>query len=269
MTQYEPLPTGKPHISFSELKDWKECSFRHKLKYVDHLVEDRPGVHMDFGTACHSACENFLKTGKMDVGVFKKKLFELWQPHAPKNPKDFTVKAFKQFAKEGIGILPEVPGWFNKTFPGWSFVDAEHMLYEPIVKHPHAFKGYIDCVIKAPGPRGKELIWLLDFKTCSWGWSQQKKSDELVKMQLILYKNYWAIKMGVDPKDIRCGFVLLKRTAKPSTRCELVTTSVGEVTTAKSLTVIDNMLHSVKKGLAIKNKNSCMFCDYRQTPHCP
>ena len=29
-SSFQTLPTGKPHVSFSEVKLWKECSFRHK-----------------------------------------------------------------------------------------------------------------------------------------------------------------------------------------------------------------------------------------------
>ena len=29
--------TGKPHVSFSEIKVWKECPYRHKLTYVDKI----------------------------------------------------------------------------------------------------------------------------------------------------------------------------------------------------------------------------------------
>ena len=31
------FPTGKPHVSFSEIKAWKECSWRHKLIYIDKI----------------------------------------------------------------------------------------------------------------------------------------------------------------------------------------------------------------------------------------
>lgn len=265
---YEKLPTGKPHISFSELREWKECSYRHKLKYVDAIGDNMPGVHMDFGTAVHSACESFLKTGKMDTKVFKIKLHTLWSEHQKILPKEYTASSFKQFASEGLAILPEIPGWFDETFPGWKFVDAEHQLYEGIDGHQHAFKGFIDCIITAPGPKDKQLYWLLDFKTCGWGWAMAKKTDELVRMQLVFYKSFWAKKANIDAKDIRCGFVLLKRTAKPGNRCELVTTSVGDVVIKRSLTVIDNMLSSVKKGLVFKNRHSCDFCEFHQTQHC-
>jgi hypothetical protein len=267
-SSYVVLPTGKPHISYSEIRCWAECSWRHKLQHVDHIDKDEPGIHLDFGTAIHSACESFLKTRVMDKKLFLKELHELWSEHAKVLPDVFTTEAFKQFAKEGLSILPDIPGWFDKQFPGWELIDAEHFLYEPLEGHPHAFKGYIDCVISAPGPRNRPLIWLLDWKTCSWGWSQWKKGDELVKAQLVLYKNFWSTKTGTDPKDVRCGFVLLKRTAKPGNHCELVTMSVGDVTTGRSLKIVNNMVFSIKQGRAVKNRESCTFCNYKGTPHC-
>jgi hypothetical protein len=264
------LPTGKPHISFSELKSWKECSFRHKLEYVLKLGVDSPSVHMDFGTAMHSACEHFLKTGKMDSKVFKIKLHELWSLRAADHPKEYTAKSFRQFAKEGLAILPEIPAWFDQQFPGWKFVDAEHYLYEQIDSQPHAFKGFIDCIIEVPDPKTKKLvIWIIDFKTCSWGWQAAKKNDESVKMQIILYKSFWSTKAKFNHKNIKCGFVLLKRSAKPGQHVELVAVSAGDVAMKKSLTVVNNMLSSVNKGIAIKNRYSCQFCVYHATPHCP
>lgn len=266
--RFENLPTGKPHVSFSEIRTWKECSYRHKLQFITKVDMFKPGVHMDFGTAVHSACENFLKNGSMNVDTFVDKLTSLWEEHKPLNTESYTQQAFEQFKTEGLAILSEVPGWLNEQFPGWRFVDAEHLLYEKIDSHPHAFKGFIDCIIEAPGPRGKMLTWLLDFKTTSWGWTVDKKSDDLVRAQLVLYKNFWSMKTGTDPKNVRCGFVLLKRTAKSGARCELVTTSVGDVTTGKSLTVINNMISSLKRGIALKNRASCTFCDYYNTVHC-
>lgn len=266
--KYELLPTGKPHVSFSEIRDWRECSFRHKLKFIDKVGEDIPGVNLDFGTSVHATCEDYLKSRKMNKKIFLDKMKELWEEHKKICPDDFTTEAFTMFGKQGLSILADVPDWLDKQFPGWEYIDAEHALYEPLGEHPHAFKGFIDVVIKAPGARGKPIIWLLDWKTTSWGWSMDKKNDELVRSQLVLYKNFWSTKMGVDPKDVRCGFVLLKRTAKPGNHCELVTTSVGGITTGKSLKVINDMVMSLKRGVALKNRSSCTFCPYKNTPHC-
>jgi len=267
-SRFELLPTGKLHVSFSEVKGWAECSYRHKLQHIDHIDADLPSVHMDFGTAMHAACEHYLRTRKMVKRIFLDKLKELWTEHAVRLPGDYTTDAFTQFGKEGLAILPEVPAWLDATFKNWEFIDAEHYLYEPIEGHPHAFKGYIDGVILCDGPFKKRLVWLLDWKTCGWGWKREKKEDDMVKAQIILYKNYWSIKTGTDPKDVRCGFVLLKRTAKAGARCELFSVSVGEVTTRRSLQVVNNMLTSIKAGVTKKNRASCTFCQFYQTPHC-
>ena len=61
------LPTGKPHVSFSEVKIWKECSYRHKLAYVDKLDVYENNPYADYGTAVHNAIENYLKTRTMDI----------------------------------------------------------------------------------------------------------------------------------------------------------------------------------------------------------
>jgi hypothetical protein len=91
----------------------------------------------------------------------------------------------------------------------------------------------------------------------------------MVKAQLALYKNYWCQKNPqVQMKDVRCGFVLLKKSAKPGDHCELFSVSLGEVPIQRSLKVVSNMLSAVKKGIAIKNRDSCTWCEYKNTEHC-
>ena len=63
------LPTGKPHVSFSEVSNWSACSYRHKLRYVEGVDLFKPSVYLDFGTAIHAACENFLKTRVMNPKI--------------------------------------------------------------------------------------------------------------------------------------------------------------------------------------------------------
>lgn len=265
-SRFELLPTGKPHVSFSEIRDWDACSYRHRLKYVLKIDLGQPGPLLDFGTAVHASCEDYLRTREMKPSIALDMIRAIWEKNAAL--KGFEPEGLDRYVQEAQGILADVPSWMEATFPGWKFVDAEHYLYEPIEGRPHAFKGFIDGVITCDGPRGKTLVWLLDWKTTSWGWSSDKKSDPMVRAQLTLYKNFWSTKTGTDPRDVRCGFVLLKRTAKPGTRCELVTSSVGDVTTGRALQVVNNMVASVKRGIAIKNKASCEYCDYKGTEHC-
>lgn len=258
---YTLLPTGKPHISFSELRSWKDCSWRHMLEQVKKVDMSKPSVILDFGTSVHAAHEAFMNTGTMDVDIAIRMLREFWKEHEHN-------ESIVQFEKGASDVLQEVPAYYNATFPNWKPVGAEHMLYESIEGHPHAFKGYIDAIIEADGPRNKRLYWIIDAKTTTWGWSMEKKRNEMVKNQLVLYKAFWSKKMNVDPKNVRCGFLLLKRTAKPGSRCELVTVSVGDKSIEKARKHVSNMLVTVKRGIAIKNRYSCTYCQYKGTEHC-
>lgn len=266
-SKYELLPTQKPHVSFSEMREWKECSYRHKLHHVLKIDLDKPGPLMDFGTACHASCEDYLKTRVMKPEIAVRMLTDLFETN--KAHDGYEPKALTKHIEEINAILGELPPWLEETFPGWEYVDAEHLLYEPIEGTPHAFKGYIDAIIKVKnkGKKG-ETIWLIDWKSSSWGWNAYKRSDVMIKAQLVLYKNFWAKKMNVDPKQVKTGFVLLKRTVKPNQHCELITTSVGDVSTERALKVVTNMVATVKRGIAIKDRSSCKYCPYRDTEHC-
>ena len=262
----ENLPTGKPHVSFSELRDWQECSYRHKLKHVNKIDLSTPAPVLDFGTAVHACCENYLKTKVLEPQIALDMLEKAFESN--KDKPEYSSALLNSYKKEALSITNDIPKFLEDNFSNWELIDAEHSLYERMEKYPHAFKGFVDCIIKVKGKRGEDLYWVLDWKTTSWGWNNEKKSDPDVARQLIFYKNFWSKKTNTNPKNIRCGFILLKRTAKPGAHCELVTISVGDVTTDRSVKILNNMVGSIRKGIAIKNKNSCTYCPYKNTEHC-
>ena len=266
-SKFEVLPTGKMHVSFSEVKLWKECSYRHNLVHIKKIDLSKPSTVLDFGTAVHSACEKYLLTREMDPNVAMLAMEKAWAEKS--TIEGFTPESLEKAKAEALQILVEVPAFLDREFPGWEVVDAEHALYEPVEGHPHAFKGFIDGVIKCKGKRGEDLYWVLDWKTTARGWFRDKRSDDMVKAQLALYKNYWCQKNPHVPmKDVRCGFVLLKKAAKPGEHCELFSVSLGEVPIKRSLKVVSNMITSVKRGIALKNRDACTWCEYKDTEHC-
>ena len=271
------FPTGKPHVSFSEVREWSECPYRHKLRHIDKIDLSKPSQHLVFGTAVHAGCEFYLKNRVLDMSVVKKEIDDAWALYGD-DPNFFaSAKMTKDSMLETAAkILVEIPQFLDSTFPGWECHEAEEELYESILKEDSTvqnvkFKGFIDCVLVVPTMiRGKEkkIKWILDWKTTSWGWTKEKKQDFMTKSQLVLYKNFWAAKHGVDHSEIKCGFILLKKAGKPGAHCELLPVSVGDVTSKRSLKVVNNMISGVQKGLYIKNRNSCKFCDYSGTQHC-
>lgn len=263
------LPTGKPHISFSELATWLDCPWKHHLTYVKKVQGFDGNEHTYFGGHVHEGCEDFLNTGNMPIEKVLDLIAATWDDKGYKDKDDWIAQA--------KAILEEVPGWMDETFPNWEpiIIDdraAEHMLYESLghIGHPdNRWKGMVDAAIKHTGARGKEVVRILDWKTTSWGWHKQKLREFKTNAQAAAYKIFWSRKYDIDMKDIRAAYVLLKRTAKPGGRCQLIEVSVGPKMEQKINESIDKMLRAVKAGHHPKNRMSCRFCDYNATEHCP
>ena len=271
------LPTGKPHVSFSEVKCWKECSYRHKLIHIDKIDISEPSPFLYFGTAVHSGCESLIKTRSLLSNIIIEEFGKQWLDNnfddpdwIARQPGWYKHEPFSVWAQWAVNMWDDVLPFLDKTFPGWEVHEAEEKLYESVGDLNVLFKGYIDGVLRVPKKSGKGyLYWIVDWKTASaYGWRRSKKQDILMTAQLILYKRFWAQKHGIDLKDIRCGFVLLKRGGKPGKTCELVTVSVGPKSLERASKIVSNMIHSVRKGMFLKNRGSCTFCSFKNTSHC-
>jgi len=268
--QHSPakLPTGRNHVSYSEIAEWARCSWKHKLNHVEKLGSDAPSPHLIFGTAIHDACESIVKSRTYDPKALVETLIAGWTAHQ-------ELDAFKSWTLEdavsdALEIVEDVLPFLDREFPNWRHVDAEARLYEPIAGADGVFfKGFIDCVIAVPTTKG-ETLWILDWKTSSRGWFRDKRSDQVIAAQVVLYRNFVSPRLGIDQYDAKCGFVILNRSAKPGTKCELFRVSAGEVTVTRALKMLTNAITSIKRGIAVKNKGeACKWCEHNKTSRCP
>jgi hypothetical protein len=257
------LPTGKPHISFSELSTWLQCPYRHKLLYVDGVGTFDGNEHTFFGTHVHFGCEMFIKNREMQLDVVLDRINDTW------NERSFSDK--DRWISQARGILEDVPPWMDNAFPGWEPIAAELMLYESLahLNHPDvSWKGLVDAAIRHKNGRGAEIVRIMDWKTTAWGWHRDKLRDFTTNAQAAAYKIFWSRKFNVAMSDIRTNFVLLKREGRPGQRCQLIEVSVGQKTEERVNSSIDKMLRAVKSGHAQKNKLSCKFCEFNASQHC-
>jgi hypothetical protein len=110
---------------------------------------------------------------------------------------------------------------------------------------------------------------VLDWKTANaGGWYRDKRRDFLTQAQISAYKLFWRKKNDLKPLKVKCGFVLLKRGAKPGKTCELLTVSSGPKMEERVSKLINSMVSAVRRGFYVKNRDSCLFCDFKDTPHC-
>ena len=272
----------KEHVSYSEVRQWKECSWRHKLLYIEKLSTFEESPHLHYGTIVHDGCEHFLKTKELKIEEAKQKIKEAWDEHGF-DSEDFIqlqtqraqlqgwkykhnkLKNWFQWVEASLNSLPQ---FMNDTFPGWEIVSAEEPIYENMENIPTKFKGYIDCIIKIPY-KSRYKYWVIDWKTSNGrGWSLDKQRDFNTQAQVILYKHFWGTKNSIEMKDIQCGFVLLKKVKTIGKSCQLIKVSSGPKNLEKSRKMVRSMIKTVEKKLFLKNRNSCMFCEFKNTDYC-
>ena len=253
-------------ISFSELKNWKECPYRHKLVYIDKLPYFSGNEFTAFGTAIHEVCEKIIPNNTMpgiDVfnSSFQKELAILKESgHTPN--RDLIEEMYKQAVPICEQVVPAVKDHFGE----FEVISVEEEILEPITEFDSGgrhFKGFIDMVIKTPDNK----YHVIDWKTCSWGWRSQKKTDALTNYQLTYYMNYFSKKHDIPVDNIETYFVLLKRTAKKE-NVEVVKTSSGPRKVEKSLKVLQNAVINIKRKNYIKNRLNCKYCKFHNTERC-
>ncbi len=255
------------HISFSELKVWAECPFKHKLMYIDKVVGFVGNEFTAFGKAIHSFCEHSI-VGAINESqyndhfdsVFLKELQML------DGKIEFRKPLISDMRLQGKQILPLVLPEVSKYFEDYEVFSVEEKLYEKIVDFDikeYLFKGFIDLVLKTPD--GKYHI--IDWKTCSWGWKQEKKTDRLTTYQLTLYKKFFCQKHGIDPKMVETHFALLKRTAKKD-NVEIFRVTSGQKKTNNANDLLLKAIANISNSIKFKNRMSCDRCEFNKTINC-
>jgi len=249
------------HISYSELKIWSECPYKHKLVYVDRVKGFIGNAFTAFGKAIHEVCEYSIAGILDDPEDFFNLVFER-ELKSISMEEDKLINDMRSQAKNLIPhIIPEV----RKTFGEYEVFSVEEKLYEDIndVELGFKLKGFIDLVLKTED--GKYHI--IDWKTCSWGWDSEKRSSKMITYQLTLYKKFFCQKHKIDPKDVETYFALLKRTAKKD-HVEIFRVTSGPRKTKNATDLLVRALKHISKSHHVKDRRSCSKCEFYKTEHC-
>jgi hypothetical protein len=154
----------------------------------------------------------------------------------------------------------------NTKFPGYRVVSSEEQIMTPIddLDIDYNFKGFLDLVIKTPD--GKYHI--IDWKSCSWGWDIEKKTDKITTYQLTYYKNFFCKKHNINPANVETYFGLLKRTAKKN-KIEIFRVSSGPRKIKNALNILNKAVYNIDKKNYPKNLLKCSKCEFNKSEWCP
>ena len=264
------------HISYSELKEWTVCAWKHKLNYIDKIKQFKGNEHTAFGSALHTVCEIIVQdhdNEKKSEGLedlFEKEFLQNLQKIKKSSPMiEFSENLLNSMRTQGKHLIQFILPALKKHFGKFDLISVEEKIYENIDnKLEKNFKGFIDLVIYTPETKKYHVI---DWKTCSWGWDNRKKTDKMITYQLTLYKHFWAKKHDKNYKDITTHFALLKRTAKKN-NVEIFKVTNGEKKISNALKLLNKAVYNINKCNYVKNRLSCYgkygVCEYYKTKHC-
>ena len=255
----------KDYISYSELKIWAECPFKHKLVYIDKKKGFQGNEYTAFGSSIHTLCENAVQglLDSPDYDDFFDESFDRELEQLAETREDLV----EQMRSQAKTITPQIMPALEKYFEEYKVFSVEEKLFQKINDFSldkYKFKGYIDLVVKTPD--GKYHV--IDWKTCSWGWDRDKRNSKLVTYQLTLYKKFFCEKHNIDPKMVETHFALLKRTAKKD-NVEIFRVTSGPRKTTNATELLRKALKSIENKMYIKNRLSCKGCEFRKTQLCP
>mgnify|MGYP003670871095 FL=1 len=260
----------RKHISYSEIKVWDECPYKHKLVYIDEVKKFLGNEHTAFGTAVHEVCEkSVLEEITLDPAslneCFDNKFLEEIRYLTKKNV-DLNKSLIKDMRAQARDLLSYIIPGLKEHFGQYEVVSAEEQLYETIENSDKMYKGFIDLILKTKD--GKYHV--IDWKTCSWGWDARRKNERIVAYQLAYYKHFFSKKHNIDPAEIETHFALLKRTAK-SNKVEIFRVTSGNKKIENSLKLLDKAVYNIKHKNYVKNRLSCTAkfgCEFYNTKYC-
>ena len=277
------FPTGRNYVSFSEIKSWKECPFKHKLSYVDKLKEYEDNIYLSYGTILHDSFEEMLKNKIIDFSLVEKKLIEEWtnknfdsedyinkqKEKAQSQQWEYKHVYLDELIKSTKKLTENLFPFLDSQFQEWKTFAAELELNEEISNTGLKFYGYVDAILEYKVQNKRKII-IVDWKTAgSGGWSIHKRRDFKLQMQLILYKIFFSKKYNIPMKDINCAFITAKRSSRSKNILSVIKISSGPKSVEKAEKILKNMINSVNKKLYLKNKDACRFCEYKNTKNCP
>ena len=211
-------------ISYSQMSMFNECPKKWSLQYREGHKSFTSSIHTVFGTALHETLQHYLTVMYEQSGaaadrintseMLEENLREEYKKQYKANNNQHFVSPdeLREFYEDGVEIIRELSKDKTKYFGkrGWHLVGCE----VPIILTPHPkyqnvmFQGYLDIVLYHE-PTNK--IYIIDFKTSTFGWGSKEKKNEIKQFQLLLYKKYFSELYNVPIENIEIEFMIVKR----------------------------------------------------------
>jgi hypothetical protein len=211
-------------VSFSQYSLFNQCPHQWYLKYVKKLKDDKPSIHLIFGTSMHETLQLFFETmykktlkkaEELDlIGDFKERFLSEYKKSLSKNKGQHfsSSEEMREFYEDGIAILD----WFRKkrskyfSRKGTELIGIEiplQTLANKEIKNVY-FNGFVDFLLY---DKVLNKYTIYDIKTSTRGWTDKEKKDQIKVNQILLYKKFISQLKGIPEENIDVVFFIVKR----------------------------------------------------------
>lgn len=271
---------------------YNSCPHRWELTYIKKLREYTPSIHTVFGTAFHETMQHWItvlyEQGKkaseqMNLHtILMERMVSTYKTEIAKSKKPFCTPAdLKEFHTDGIEILDWIVRKRSTYFSTKhiTLIGVEIPLNVPITdKNVNVvMNGFIDLIFY-DSELNKYFVW--DIKTSTRGWSAADKKDKSKLSQLVLYKEFLARQLGIDPNSIEVKFFVVRRkvatdSAFPMKRVQEIKPSSGPNVRKKLIKEIESFIENAFYADGTKNdtatypaiagpkKVNCKYCEFK------
>jgi hypothetical protein len=285
--------TSEKLISFSQFQMYSDCPKKWSLQYREGHKQFNSTIHTVFGTALHETLQHYLTVFYEQSGaeadrintseMLEDTLREEYKKQYKSNNKQHFVspEELREFYEDGVEMIRDFSKNKAKHFSkrGWYLIGCEI----PITLNPHSnynnivYQGYLDAVLYHE-PTNK--IYIIDFKTSTWGWGDKDKKNETKQFQLLLYKKYFADHFNFPIENINVEFFILKRKLRESEdfvikRIQKIQPASGKIKIKKAE---DALLKFVEEAFDTngfkevehqpKLNDNCKWCPFHKTHLC-
>jgi hypothetical protein len=211
-------------VSYSQYSLFNQCPHQWYLKYVKKIKDDKPSIHLVFGTSMHETLQMFFevmynkslkKAEELDlIGDFKDRFLKIYKETLKKNKGQHfsSSEEMREFFDDGVSIIE----WFLKkrskyfSKKGTELIGIEIPLQTLANREINNvfFNGFIDLLLY---DKVLNRYTIYDIKTSTRGWSDKEKKDQTKINQILLYKKFLSQLKAIPEENIDVVFFIVKR----------------------------------------------------------
>lgn len=256
--------TGRPHVTYSEIRTFQSCPLKWKYQYVDKAKPERLSAAMLLGSGIHAAVElHFeailaaapLPTVDQMMGSF----WECWNSERVKAPIHYsrgqdaetTAATARRMLEEFVGSpLAE---------PGGEIIGVEESFKVNLGDDLPSLAGRVDMITH---DRQTNDLTITDFKTARSVWSQANANEQ--SDQLILYARGCQSIADELNANLKLRYVIVTKTKQP--KVDAITVPFDTARIDRSRAIIRQVFWAMQSGVTypVPSAMNCCGCGFRE-----